>query len=95
MGIQASPKGALKQWSFVFKGDRLTLTGPKPFRKREYSFKLDPSKKPKTIDLTLLDGQLNEKVWRGIYELKGDELTGCTRHPADPGDRPTGIQNGE
>jgi uncharacterized protein (TIGR03067 family) len=51
--------------------------------------KLDPSKKPATLDLEVTQGpgQYKGKVSQGIYEVKGDELKWCN---AEPGveDRP-------
>jgi RNA polymerase sigma factor (sigma-70 family) len=46
-------------------------------------FKLDPSRKPKTIDLTALDGEGQGQVVLGLYELDGDLLKLCffTRPP--------------
>ena len=36
------------------------------------TFKVDPSKKPKTIDVTFTDGPEKGKIALGIYELEGD-----------------------
>ena len=36
------------------------------------TFKVDPSKKPKTIDVTFTDGPQKGKKALGIYELEGD-----------------------
>ena len=39
-------------------------------------FKLDPAKKPKEIDFDLQHGPPQEQgIWRGIYDLRGNELT--------------------
>jgi uncharacterized protein (TIGR03067 family) len=40
-------------------------------------FKVDPSKKPKTIDYELIDGPAKGKAMIGIYELKGDVFKAC------------------
>jgi uncharacterized protein (TIGR03067 family) len=53
-------------------------------------FKLDPSKKPKTIDMTVTDspGDLDKgKEIHGIYELDKDTLKWCTSEPGGT-DRP-------
>ena len=57
----------LNQIKIKFTGDKLVLDlfGTK----QEGTFKLDPTKKPKTIDLTL-----DDKTSSGIYELTGDTL---------------------
>ena len=70
----------VKKVKFVFKEDALTIEGgsvpdPKENGKRfgVKSFKIDPSKTPKEIDLILADGDKR----LGIYELKGDNLKMC------------------
>ncbi len=51
---------------------------------------IDPEKKPKTIDVTPLDGPQKGKTFQGIYKLDGDTLT---IHAGDqPGDRPTNFK---
>ena len=39
--------------------------------------KLDPSKSPKTIDVTIADGPNKGTVMLGIYEIDGDTLKVC------------------
>jgi uncharacterized protein (TIGR03067 family) len=41
------------------------------------TFKVDPSKKPKTIDVTFTDGPDKGKTLLGIYELEGDTYKVC------------------
>jgi uncharacterized protein (TIGR03067 family) len=53
------------------------------------TFKIDPTKKPKTIDATQTsDGDTKGKVLLGIYELKDDTLTFCSQSDSSK-DRPT------
>jgi uncharacterized protein (TIGR03067 family) len=55
------------------------------------TFKIDASRRPRTIDLTVTGGQVegdNGKVARGIYQVDGDTLTWCTAEPGDE-TRPT------
>jgi uncharacterized protein (TIGR03067 family) len=40
-------------------------------------FKVDPSKKPKTIDYELTDGPAKGMAMLGIYEIKGDDFKAC------------------
>jgi uncharacterized protein (TIGR03067 family) len=53
----------------------------------EATTKIDPTKKPKTIDFAFTDGQLAGKSALGIYELKDDTLKYCRAAPDKP--RPT------
>ena len=39
--------------------------------------KLDPSKSPKTIDVTMTEGPSKGTVMLGIYEIDGDTLKVC------------------
>jgi hypothetical protein len=57
-------------------------------------FKLDPSRKPKEIDVTELDGERKGKTTSGLYEIDGDTLRLC--HPGLPGgDRPSVLESKE
>ena len=61
----------------VKKGDEVRIKG---------TFKVDPSKKPKTIDMTVTEGGKDEdkgKEIHGIYELDGDTLKWCTSRPGN------------
>jgi uncharacterized protein (TIGR03067 family) len=61
----------------VFKDGDETHTG---------ALKLDPTKTPRTFDLTPDDGPEKGKTTRGIYEIKGDEMRVC--HGDAGADRP-------
>lgn len=43
----------------------------------EAKYRLDPAKKPKTIDITFITGPDEGKTWHGIYELEGRTLKVC------------------
>jgi uncharacterized protein (TIGR03067 family) len=43
----------------------------------EYRIKLDERKKPKTLDMVMVDGKEKEQVAPGIYVLEGDHLKLC------------------
>jgi uncharacterized protein (TIGR03067 family) len=51
------------------------------------SFKLDPSKNPKAIDISYTEGPAAGQTVKGIYKLDGDTFTIC-RALAESGDRP-------
>jgi len=55
---------------------------------------LDPSKKPKQMDITVTDGQTKGKKQLAIYEIEGDKLKVCA---ADHDDtvRPTKFETKE
>jgi uncharacterized protein (TIGR03067 family) len=57
-------------------------------------YKLDPSKKPKQIDITPLDGKEKGKTIRGVYELDGDKLKLHVAYP-DSTERPTDLESKE
>jgi uncharacterized protein (TIGR03067 family) len=79
--VEGDEADKFKKHQFVFKGDKLTA-------KEEYTYTIDSSKKPKEIDLKVDKGPERERgTWKGIYNLKGDELTLCIAHPNQ--DRPT------
>jgi len=72
-GMKAGDK-VVKQYKLTIKGDQWTVTTLKGGARA--TFKIDPSKNPKTIDLTF---ELNKKGTpsRGIYKLEGDTLILC------------------
>ncbi len=69
-----APEETVKQIRLVIKGNQyLVDIGD---RKIEMTFKIDPSKNPKTIDFTLVQGD-EKAVTLGIYELKDDTFKMC------------------
>ncbi|VTR91476.1 sigma-70 family rna polymerase sigma factor : RNA polymerase sigma factor, sigma-70 family OS=Singulisphaera acidiphila (strain ATCC BAA-1392 / DSM 18658 / VKM B-2454 / MOB10) GN=Sinac_7487 PE=4 SV=1 [Gemmata massiliana] len=71
-------KDDAKSMRFVFKDNELVARDTdKPGRERKKTFKLDPSKTPKEIDITSLDGQEKDKTAACIYKLDVDRLTIC------------------
>jgi uncharacterized protein (TIGR03067 family) len=40
-------------------------------------FTVDPSKSPKTIDVTITEGDNKDKTMKGIYEIDGDNYKVC------------------
>jgi uncharacterized protein (TIGR03067 family) len=94
--------GAWSLTSFITDGNKvaeeevkkfkLTLEGDKYTLKQEDSVvskgttKIDPAKKPKTIDITPTEGDNKGQVMLGIYEINGDTYKVCY---TPTGDRPT------
>lgn len=59
--------------------------------KNTHRYKLDPSKKPKTIDITLLEGGEKGTIM-GIYAIEGDTLKMCLCNDLRV-DRPTDFED--
>jgi uncharacterized protein (TIGR03067 family) len=75
-GGKELPAGELKELILTFEGDKHTV------RKGDEVIqvgtqKLDPSRSPKTIDVTMVEGPNKGKVMLGIYENDGDTLKVC------------------
>jgi uncharacterized protein (TIGR03067 family) len=60
----------------VFKGNTGSIRN-KDIVVSEGTFTIDPTKKPKTLDLKITKGQNNGKTSLAIYELDGDTLKAC------------------
>jgi uncharacterized protein (TIGR03067 family) len=75
-GGQESPRDQLKAFLVIYEGDKHTLKyGDKVFQVGTQ--KIDPSKSPKTIDVTMTEGPQKGTVMLGIYEIDGDTLKVC------------------
>jgi uncharacterized protein (TIGR03067 family) len=72
----------------VVGGDEFTLSG-KHAPPAKYKVRLDPSKTPKAIDLTIQDGKHKGTTVAGIYTLEKDRFTLCVPIAGpDPSARP-------
>ena len=70
------PAGELKELLLTFEGDKHTVKkGDEVIQVGTQ--KLDPSKSPKTIDVTMTEGPSKGAVMLGIYEIDGDTLKVC------------------
>jgi uncharacterized protein (TIGR03067 family) len=83
----------LKGVQAVFDKDTLSLIGEGG--KREFAIKLDPTKKPKALDMTALDGELKDKTNPAIYELEGDVLKLCLSNELGENKRPAELASKE
>ena len=70
-----APEADLKMMKLTIAGDQVNFTKGKDARKSTY--KLDPTQKPKTVDIVMIDGPDKGKTLQGIYEINGDELKIC------------------
>ena len=75
VGGRPMPLEGLKGPTLVLEGDRFTMN--EPAGATHGSFAVDPSARPKTMDVTFTDGPEAGKVIRGIYELDGDTYRLC------------------
>ncbi len=91
LGGKTFPDEVRKSIKLVMKGDQYTVTvGTNPDRG---TCKLDPSAKPKALDITGTDGPNKGKTILAIYERDGDTLRICydlsgKGRPAEFGTKP-------
>jgi uncharacterized protein (TIGR03067 family) len=57
----------------------------------EGSVKLDPTTKPKSVDVTFTEGRYKGKTCLGIYEIEGDTFRVCCARPGD--ERPAAFSS--
>jgi uncharacterized protein (TIGR03067 family) len=80
-----APAKEVERIRFTFKGAKLLVRGARDEDKEEEStFKTDPKKSPRHLDITLKD-----KTLHGIYEVQGDELKVCFENGGKAENRPT------
>jgi uncharacterized protein (TIGR03067 family) len=90
-GGQAAPEDDIKELKFIIKDNKYTLA--KEGEEIETgTFKLDPEKKVKTIDLEIQSGQDKGKKQLGIYTLKEDTFIFCFAPPGET-ERPTKLES--
>jgi uncharacterized protein (TIGR03067 family) len=75
-GGEKLPADQLKEFVVIYEGDKHTVkAGDKVIQVGTQ--KIDPSKSPKTIDVTMTEGPNKGAVMLGIYEFDGDTLKAC------------------
>src|SRR5580704_8095954 len=75
-GGKKLPIGELKGLTLIFEGHKHTVKNGDDVI-QVGTQKLDPSKSPKTIDVTMAEGPNKRTVMLGIYEIDGDTLKVC------------------
>ena len=73
---EQAPAEIVAKLKLVFKNNTLTFTPGEPGF-TNYTFKVDPTTKPPSFDMTHADGTHKDETTKGIYSLKGDSLKIC------------------
>src|SRR5690349_15928285 len=73
------PKKTVKAAMLRIKGEEHTVKVGDDTMKGTH--KLDPTKKPRTIDVQDTEGPSKDKTLRGIYQFKDDEFSVCFAAP--------------
>jgi uncharacterized protein (TIGR03067 family) len=81
------PLDRIKGGKMLIKDENFTIN-TKSGTEMKGDLRIDPSKKPKTMDLVHQEGLLRDKTWQAIYSLEGDELKICYVDPDAKKDRP-------
>jgi uncharacterized protein (TIGR03067 family) len=88
MDGKPAPIETFAEFRMTLKGENFTTVMPE--EKTNGTYKVDPSKSPKTIDITFTGGQRDGQTMLGVYKLDGDTYTVCL--PAGGGkERPTEL----
>src|SRR2546423_10706859 len=75
-GGKEVPAAEFKGITVTFEGDKYTVKNGDEVIQAATQ-KLDPSKSPKTLDVTVAEGPNKGAVMLGIYEISGDTLKVC------------------
>jgi RNA polymerase sigma factor (sigma-70 family) len=91
---QKAPMGRIlaKGVHLVIDGDKWTLKEVRGDPDKAHTARLDPTKRPKQIDITYDAGENKGRTSLGIYERDGNTLRVCLGEPGDP--RPTKFDGG-
>jgi uncharacterized protein (TIGR03067 family) len=84
-----APADLVKSTSLIIKDDKYTISSNGK-ELETGTVKLDPSKKPKTIEFDIASGNDKGKTQLGIYELKDDTFKFCMARPGQK-ERPTEL----
>jgi RNA polymerase sigma factor (sigma-70 family) len=90
---QGDEGASIKEATFEITADKLIAKLKDGTKESKY--KLDPTAKPKAIDIVYNIPGGGEEITRGIYKLEGDKLTLCAKHRAGPDERPTEFESKE
>jgi uncharacterized protein (TIGR03067 family) len=79
---QLRPPMFLQALKVQVAGDVLTMEVGQ--RRQKLRLVLDPTVRPKTVDLVHLDGKEQGEVWQGIYSLEEGRWRICVSPPGSP-----------
>jgi uncharacterized protein (TIGR03067 family) len=77
---EQAPAEIVAAMKLIFKGDTLTFKPGEPGF-TNYTYKLDPTTKLASVDMTHADGEDKGQTDKGIYFLDGDNLKICMGSP--------------
>jgi uncharacterized protein (TIGR03067 family) len=83
----AIPDEQLKGTRFSVQGEKYSYKIGDSYQE-EGTLKIDPTKKPKTIDVMIVDGEDKGEIQLGIYEATKDTLKLCFAPPGKEKTRP-------
>lgn len=86
------PEDIVKQFTLKVEGD--TFTFAVLDQKMNATFKVDPSKNPKELDVTWTDGNNKGKTVKCVYELKDDTFSFRAGNKNGEGERPKSLTEG-
>lgn len=72
---QDAPKDVIEKWRWTFRDQMILMPAADGASKASYT--VDPTKSPKTFDMTSLDAKTKGKTFLCIYKLESDRLTIC------------------
>lgn len=82
------PEDEVKAARLIVTGDRYTMDRGHD-RTSRGTTRIDPTKTPKTMDVSIIDGVNKGQTWLGLYELAGDTYRAC--FSTDGKSRPTAF----
>jgi RNA polymerase sigma factor (sigma-70 family) len=90
-GQSAFPDGNLGDARITFQDGKAEVKSLQLLFVKDFSFKIDPTAKPKEIDVTFLEGDMKGKTFAGCYVTLENEVRICLRLEQTKFGRPKGF----